>query len=60
MGRIEFCPEALIELANRCRHIETTAEHIAGMIDAPHVDVVTALWTDLMEHGARLVDEQEA
>jgi predicted outer membrane lipoprotein len=47
-------------LANRCRHIETTAEHIAGMIDAPHVDVVTALWTDLMEHGARLVDEQAA
>lgn len=44
-----FSPELLIEEANRSRHIDTTAEHIAAMIDADDVDLVVAIWTDVTE-----------
>jgi hypothetical protein len=37
---------AFIKMADACRHIDTTAEHVAAMLDSPDVDVVIALWRD--------------
>jgi hypothetical protein len=37
---------AFIKMADACRHTDTTAEHVAAMINSPHVDVVIALWRD--------------
>ena len=34
---------AFIKMADACRHIDTTAEHIAAMLTSPHVDVAIAL-----------------
>jgi hypothetical protein len=53
--RLEFKPETLIGLANQSRHIETTAEHIVGMIDSPRVDVVTAIWAPPNETAVWIV-----
>ncbi len=36
----------VIKMADACRHIDTTAEHVAAMLNSPHVDVVIALWRD--------------
>ena len=33
-------------MADACGHIETTAEHLAAMLNSPDVDVVIALWRD--------------
>ena len=33
-------------MADACRHIDTTAEQVAAMLDDPRVDVVVALWRD--------------
>jgi hypothetical protein len=38
--------EMLIEAANQSRHIETTAEHIVGMLAEARVTAVCALWPD--------------
>jgi hypothetical protein len=35
-----------IKMADACGHIDTTAEHVAAMLNSPHVDVVIALWRD--------------
>ena len=37
---------AFIKMADACRHIDTTGEHVAAMLNSPHVDVVIALWRD--------------
>jgi hypothetical protein len=37
---------AFIKMADACRHIDTTAEHVAAMLNSPNVDVVIALWRD--------------
>ena len=37
---------AFIKMADASRHIDTTAEHVAAMLNSPHVDVVIALWRD--------------
>ena len=37
---------AFIKMADACGHIETTAEHLAAMLNSPDVDVVIALWRD--------------
>jgi hypothetical protein len=37
---------AFIKMADACRHIDTTAEHVAAMLGSPDVDVVIALWRD--------------
>ena len=37
---------AFIKMADACRHIDTTAEHVAAMLSSPDVDVVIALWRD--------------
>ena len=43
---------AFIKMADACRHIDTTAEHVAAMLDSPDVDVVIALWRDPVPPGA--------
>jgi hypothetical protein len=48
---VEMNAGTLVELANGSRHIETTTEHVAAMIDAPHVDLVIAIWSDPTEPG---------
>jgi hypothetical protein len=37
---------AFIKMADACRDIDTTTEHVAAMLNSPHVDVVIALWRD--------------
>jgi hypothetical protein len=36
---------AFIKMADACRHIDTTAEHVAAMLNSPHVDVVISTVT---------------
>ena len=43
------CPAVSLgvcQMADACGHIETTAEHLAAMLNSPDVDVVIALWRD--------------
>jgi len=47
--------EVLVGAADRCRHIETTAEHIIGMLEEVRVDTVFALWPDSQSVGVTAV-----
>src|SRR5262249_16432735 len=42
----ELTLEFLVNQANKSRHIETTALHVAGLIAAREVDFIAALWPD--------------
>jgi hypothetical protein len=52
---MDFNLENLIEQANQCRHIETTAEHIVEMLATPNIDLVVALWPDTQSLGGTAV-----
>src|SRR5262249_9580356 len=39
--------KAFMAIADECRHIDTTAEHVRGMLEAADLDVAVALWPDL-------------
>ena len=43
---------AFIKMADACRHIDTTAEHVGALLSSPDVDVVIALWRDPDAPGA--------
>src|SRR5262249_35864992 len=40
-----------MSMADKSRHVDTTSEHVASMLEDPNVDVVVALWTDVSVAG---------